>query len=138
MHLMRGISDTNTRKSKVKMTKAKTAKWKDDWKLDCKWRKQENMAKLTFEEYCDNRTGTVKYPEPKFKTLQPKPARGSFDEHRAKYPSMPMSVGDTPRKEPMKYDGERQLLGIATMHKSNMVPVFSVEEATDISRMRRG
>ena len=27
--------------------------------------------------------------------------------------------------------------GIATMHKSNAVPVFSDEEAIDISRMRR-
>ena len=27
--------------------------------------------------------------------------------------------------------------GIATMHKSNAVPVFSDEEATDISKMRR-
>jgi hypothetical protein len=36
------------------------------------------------------------------------------------------------------YSGERKLLGIATMHKSNMVPVFSSEEATEISRMRLG
>lgn len=28
--------------------------------------------------------------------------------------------------------------GIATMHKSNAVPVFSNEEAVEISRMRRG
>jgi hypothetical protein len=28
--------------------------------------------------------------------------------------------------------------GIATMHKSNAVPVFSDEEAVEISRMRRG
>jgi hypothetical protein len=27
--------------------------------------------------------------------------------------------------------------GIATMHKSNAVPVFSDEQAVDISRMRR-
>ena len=35
------------------------------------------------------------------------------------------------------YTGNR-LIGIATMHKSNSVPVFSQEEAIDISRMRRG
>jgi len=29
------------------------------------------------------------------------------------------------------------LLGIATMHKSNMVPVFSEEDAEQISKMRR-
>lgn len=35
------------------------------------------------------------------------------------------------------YTGDK-MLGIATMHKSNMVPVFSAEEAVDISKMRRG
>jgi len=29
------------------------------------------------------------------------------------------------------------LLGIATLHKSNMVPVFSKEDAEQISKMRR-
>lgn len=35
------------------------------------------------------------------------------------------------------YTGKR-LVGIATMHKSNSVPVFSQEDAIDISKMRRG
>lgn len=30
------------------------------------------------------------------------------------------------------------MLGIATMHKSNAVPVFSAEEALETARMRRG
>lgn len=42
------------------------------------------------------------------------------------------------RKESRPYEGERQLLGIATLHKSNMVPVFSQEDAEAISKMRRG
>ena len=29
------------------------------------------------------------------------------------------------------------ILGIGTMHKSNAVPVFSTDEATDIAHMRR-
>ena len=42
-------------------------------------------------------------------------------------------------KESMTYSGERQLLGIATMHKSNMVPVFAdrKEDAIEVARMRR-
>jgi len=35
------------------------------------------------------------------------------------------------------YTGDK-ILGIATMHKSNAVPVFSDEQAVDISKMRRG
>ena len=48
------------------------------------------------------------------------------------------------RAEPNEYSGERKLIGIATMHKSNQVPVFADddaegrEKATEISKMRRG
>ena len=35
------------------------------------------------------------------------------------------------------YTGDK-VLGIATMHKSNAVPVFRAEDAVEISRMRRG
>ena len=45
----------------------------------------------------------------------------------------------TPKKEPMQYTGERKLLGIAAMHKSNLVPVFEEDKnyAKDLARMRR-
>ncbi len=35
------------------------------------------------------------------------------------------------------YTGDK-IIGIATMHKSNAVPVFAAETAAEISRMRRG
>ena len=38
---------------------------------------------------------------------------------------------------PKRYTGHK-MIGIATLHKSNAVPVFSAEEAGDIARMRRG
>ena len=41
------------------------------------------------------------------------------------------------RTEPQQYSGERKLLGIAIMHKSNLVPVFDKETAEEISKMRR-
>lgn len=44
----------------------------------------------------------------------------------------------TARKPKAVYDGERRLLGIAAMHKSNLVPVFDEQDAKDIARMRRG
>ena len=37
----------------------------------------------------------------------------------------------------MQYSGERKLIGIATMHKSNQVPVFEEQDAKDIANMRR-
>jgi hypothetical protein len=41
------------------------------------------------------------------------------------------------RSEAQQYSGERKLLGIAIMHKSNLVPVFDEESAREISKMRR-
>jgi hypothetical protein len=45
----------------------------------------------------------------------------------------------TPKQEPMQYTGERKLLGIAVMHKSNLVPVFAEDKnyAKDLANMRR-
>lgn len=61
-----------------------------------------------------------------------------------KYPSLVSeSTGNpTPRVEPMQYTGERKLLGIAAMHKSNLVPVFEEDNggrqyAEDLAHMRR-
>jgi len=36
-----------------------------------------------------------------------------------------------------QYTGDK-MMGIGTMHKSNMVPIFSDQEAKEISTMRRG
>lgn len=56
-------------------------------------------------------------------------------------PSPKVPSGDgfgtcTPLKAEKHYTGGN-LLGIATMHKSNSVPVFRQQDAEDIARMRR-
>lgn len=67
----------------------------------------------------------------------------SVPDYSTSRPSVPTSdaipCGNTPQKERNIYSGERQLLGVATMHKSNMVPVFAdkKEDAKDIASMRR-
>jgi hypothetical protein len=45
-------------------------------------------------------------------------------------------VHETSKNESLKYTGTL-IKGIATMHKSNAVPVINDEEAKDISKMRR-
>ena len=52
------------------------------------------------------------------------------------YPSLNTSGGSATKAEPKIYTGDK-VLGIATLHKSNAVPVFNSEEAVDISKMRR-
>ena len=50
--------------------------------------------------------------------------------------SLNSGLGSATLSAPKVYTGDK-VKGIATMHKSNAVPVFSNEEAEDISRMRR-
>ena len=66
-------------------------------------------------------------------------ASGYVPRETKHYPSL-STGGFAPctKKEPMVYSCERKLLGIATLHKSNMVPVFDEQDAKDIARMRRG
>ena len=54
----------------------------------------------------------------------------------AHIPSRDTGGGNATLKAPKVYTGT-MVKGIATMHKSNAVPVFSDEQAVDISRMRR-
>ena len=74
--------------------------------------------------------------------IQPRKDRGTLEfpptEDRTGIPlgnKIPVKGGY--KTEPQQYSGERKLLGIATMHKSNMVPVFDEQSARDIAKMRR-
>ena len=42
------------------------------------------------------------------------------------------------RKQTFTYSGERRLLGIGMLHKSNLVPVWDEQDAKEIAKMRRG
>jgi len=63
-----------------------------------------------------------------------------YSEHQATASLSNRIAGSAAQKERNVYSGERQLLGVATMHKSNMVPIFAdkKEDAKDIANMRRG
>jgi hypothetical protein len=138
MHLIRGVCTLNTRKPKFKMTKAKHAELQSDWMQHNRDLKRDGLPKISFDEYVDNRRGIVRK----------KPAQVSKVEvfnttpYRREEPRIPslMTMGSPDscaKKEPLKYTGTL-VKGIATMHKSNAVPVINEQEMQDISRMRRG
>jgi hypothetical protein len=52
-------------------------------------------------------------------------------------PSVDTGLGVAVKKEVQQYTGTA-MLGIGQLHKSNAIPVFSKEDAIDISKMRRG
>ena len=71
-----------------------------------------------------------------FKQESIMPAMGTPRSVPKNIPSLVTPGGDCSRQESMKYTGTK-VLGIATMHKSNPVPIFSDQEAIDVSTMRR-
>ena len=160
MHLQQGLSTINTRKTRKlpKMTKGKLKELELRWREYNKSMKQKHLHHLrydTLDEYIEYCYGLKKKPDPRdrstFKTRTPETNwRAELDrEHRQKYPSlMEQSMkngtfntgmdGKGTKKEPMKYTGDL-IQGIATMHKSNAVPVMKgTDQAKDIARMRRG
>lgn len=56
---------------------------------------------------------------------------------RSAFQKRGITAGACAKPDEKVYTGGN-LLGIATMHKSNMVPIFKAEDAADIARMRRG
>ena len=158
MHLQQGLSTLNTRKRKVKITKAKMAELEVRWREHNKRMKQTHMHHMrydTLEEYIDYCYGRIKMPDPRdYKNFKPKQPQRSWraeqdSDHRKKYPSLmeeqmkngtfnTASDGKGTKKEAMKYTGDL-IVGIATMHKSNAVPVMKgTNQAKDIAKMRRG
>ena len=132
MHLLGpAYTTTQTTRRKSKTTTAKQTKLANDWLDDCKFCKRLGIKPKTFEEYKQYRSGKYK---PKLRGT-PMPEY-NVSNHREKYPSGD-GIGVTFARTPNTYTGDK-LIGIATMHKSNSVPVFSQEDAIEISRMRRG
>lgn len=144
MHLIQGIRSTPNRKSKPKMTKGNLQRWAQEMQQYNKRARQLGDQQLTLDEYIDYVHG---------KGLPKKPKK--FEEYKGNtnvlyrstdhIPSADMTKasGTTAKQEPKQYSGERKLMGIATMHKSNMVPVFEEDDgskqyAKDLARMRRG
>ena len=77
-----------------------------------------------------------KYTPPPFKAWTPPPNPNY--RQTPEYPSATFSGAiNTSKPERKEYTGTL-VKGIATMHKSNAVPIINDEEAKDISRMRRG
>jgi len=80
--------------------------------------------------------GTVygKYTPPKFERYVPSRI---WRPDTPEYKSVTSTGVGTEKPERKEYTGTL-IKGIATMHKSNAVPIINDNEAKDISRMRRG
>lgn len=110
MHLVRGMSSLNTRKRKTK-NKSKRL-------LEAEAAHERFLARMG--------------------------VTGKKSEHRNEIPDYSTGprmtsdrvAGNGNKRESMKYTGTL-IKGVATMHKSNAVPITSGEQAIEISKMRR-
>ena len=139
MHILRGTPGLNTKKSKAKLTKSKLDELRIEWHAYNKRMKQSGNHDLrysTLDEYINYSYGKVKLKK-EFKSYAP-PTAASYRE-TPYYPSasLPTSRNDaTARRERQEYTGTL-VKGIATMHKSNAVPIIDDQQAKDIANMRR-
>lgn len=144
MSLVRGMTSLNTKKRKAtKMTAGRLQKLQKDHREHNKYMKRIHAHSnvMTFDEYVEYVSGNFKAKT----TTKSKEWKYELTVRDTKhYPSVGNGVGVGLVKEPLQYTGERRLVGIATMHKSNMVPVFADDDdkdgskqATEIAQMRR-
>lgn len=61
-----------------------------------------------------------------------------FIRETVRYPSLNSGLGNATKPIQGKVYTGSAIIGIGTLHKSNAVPVFSSDEAVEISKMRRG
>jgi DNA gyrase/topoisomerase IV subunit B len=79
---------------------------------------------------------SVKVPDKSMKKLSTSLPRIPVGRGTDKIESLVTNWGPCLKVEDKQYTGTK-IKGIGTMHKSNAVPVFSDEEAVEISKMRR-
>lgn len=167
MHLARGLTTISTKKRKTKITKAMQAEFERGWRDRNQRLKEIHLPKETFEQYMEwlHGTGrkTKKETQPNSKPSKaitiaclesPQSSASRFvarnqpstDEGKVQSEDIKSKVsvsrpshwvtGPCSSKPSPTYTGTK-MIGIGTMHKSNAVPIFSDDEAKEISSMRR-
>lgn len=117
MHLVRGMSSLNTKNRKV----TRKPGWEKAQAEHDKWL----MSKGVHPTQLKNKPKSV------HKSVEP------YRRETPDIPSLNSMKGTAFVKNPNKYTGTL-IKGIATMHKSNAVPIIDREQAIEVSNMRRG
>ena len=136
MHLMgHAFSTTRTSRPKKKLSDSQLEKMAKELDGYNKQMKKYAIKPKTLAEYIQYRRGKYK-PELKGAVKSPLEAE-TYRRESPTVPSFGDQVGSIPGKPEKIYTGTL-IKGIATMHKSNAVPVIDQKQMEEISRMRRG
>ena len=151
------LTTTSYKKRKEKITKAKQAELESGWRERNVRLKEMGLPKESYEQYLEwvygtgKKTSSEKSNRTKNKTplkeaaytetflsmgLSRSDNSAGTVQDKDKVLAFQLARGPVAAKPSPTYTGSA-MIGVATMHKSNMVPVFSDQEATDISKMRR-
>ena len=141
MHLAQGLTTLNTKKRKAKkLTQAQRDKYETQWRQHNKDMRRRHLHELQFHKFDDYLLYIRGEYKPKKRMVESKPYVPDYGYRREtqNIPSLSNKMsGYAPKKESQKYTGDL-IVGIATMHKSNAVPVMrGTDQAKDIAAMRR-
>ena len=121
MHLVRGMTSLNTKKRKVKRKPG----WEKAQAEHDAWLRKMNAHPDQLKEI-KREFKTYEFKESFLRTTESYPSLSTSDSFR----------GSTAKTEPKQYTGD-QIVGIATLHKSNMVPVSRGDNPEIYAKMRR-
>ena len=148
MHLARGLSTISTTKRKKKpLTQKDIERYTVDWRKHNKSMRRANNHPLQFDtvnDYIAYVRGEYKAPKRDVGTYVPdtswhreEPRIPSAMEEAIKAGTFNRGCSGGTKKETPKYTGDL-IVGIATMHKSNAVPVMrGTDQAKEIARMAK-
>lgn len=148
MHLARGLSTISTKKRKKKaLTQKDIERYTIEWRKHNKAMRRANNHSLQYEtidDYISYVRGEYRAPVKSRGTYTPdtswrrdEPKIPSAMEEAIKNGTFNRGCSGGTKKETPKYTGDL-IVGIATMHKSNAVPVMrGTDQAKEIARMRR-
>jgi hypothetical protein len=139
MHLVQGMSSLNTKKKKSKLTDAKVRQLETEWRQYNKRMRKLGCHDAQFDKFEDYIAYCMGKYKPKLKGVDKdyEPTQ-TYRRETPHYPSLGDGIGNGLAKETPKYTGD-EIMGIATMHKSNAVPIRKSDKqgAVDIANMRR-
>jgi len=122
MHLQQGLSTINTRKRKVKMTKAKMAEFELRWRKHNKWAKQNNMHDMrydTVQQYIDYCHGTTTKRDVRLDRSTYTPpksyAQQQIEEFNKKYPSS-STINTTSKGDGENAEWQKEKLEISSTY----------------------
>ena len=136
MHLERGLTTLNTRKRK---TKIDSSAYLAEFHEHNKQARRDNLPQLQFatlDQYVEYRTGSGRKVAKDFKPMQSKVLPTRFIRETPQHKSLGGISGSTAKASSRAYSGD-YMIGIATLHKSNLVPVGREDDPINYSTMRR-